>query len=1354
MRLASIRPTLLVAILMFTLGLTSMTSSLLFEEAEAASGIDVRPIDYEMTYVSSSDRDNFALLSSHDPSGSGFTRPPDLYLIDGMRNVSSQIQITVQNLGSNPSGSFQMQLVVLHNEYSGFELLNTTLNVNSINGGSTTTASHTWAPKYGGNHTLVATTLHNTDDNNGNDIYSESLAVGQYYYKCDTQGSWSFAPGWSVDSTISLSGSAFNVGSGGSSSSYGANWDRSLTSPFFDYSNAHPSPNNYAKLGFFYTGSVSSGDGIRLEFNDLSSNSWVNIVSNGFSFSTSPDSNLNDGVSWLIQSEANRPGSSSLDPGMIIPTQTLHQQTQFRFRFISDNSDNAQGYWLDDMVIIYDEKAWPEEFQVQMSNNGADSHARRGHWAEHLVTIQNDGNITDQYSPTLTGIPQDWDYQFVHLSGSTILPSMSLELEPGESLTFKAQIKPGSSASTGSQSATVTITSDNYAPSTASVTINTIVDPDYIPSWDPVPSTHYCLPGNSCEFSINLSNIGDGSDTFTVLATPVVQWANWTFDVSYNQPPTVTIPSGSKAAVLLQADIPLTGLPGQKASIDVTAVSQADNTVSDTIRVNLTASMISNSGVGVAPEDIPDGGWWVEPNQSVIIPFTVWNNATSQDTFDFSLDESNMRGWNASLPTSTNLVVRAGETGRILVTLHAPGNAQSGDPAPILMPQVTSTISGTAATPNSFSGIRVTMLHNLILRNLSNPSIITPGEPTSVTFDVENNGNGPEHAVVDISGMPSTWEHHIEVGGALLSGPISLSPSYEGNHIVQFQVIFTPPGGEEANLEVEIVVSVNPSEGTDLTESDNSFSFVTRTERITRPVLLMDVESLEVRTNSFSLVTLKLMNDGNSVDGAMRIRIVADTIFPGITSTLSNGGQSLTLNQWLDTPLPPQQELTLEWLIGVASDVPVGSNITFSIVFESSDDNLGNPQTINRTLVLSVTSHRELVFTHSFNEPSVLEAGQRMQFKINATSYSSFTEELELQVSGGQVWSIICDNQQEPSFQWMKVMPSSNDPDGRRAAWDCELTTPSEVEFVPLEFTITSDNETFWSTKPDVYVQSTVVEEGGISLGFGTTEEQLPIVIGAVGLLFLIFVFSMVVAINKKRKSAEDDDYEDDDSASVQQTPAPQIQHTNTPVQPVVAVQPQPSSFTDEQFRAAGWTEDKIVEYRRQEVAEHAESVAAHQAVAQQNSYASQVHQQPVQTQQAFQPTPQQQVPQQHQPAGNLASAFGSLGATPEPEPTPEDGAAIDTKSALAALGTATGDVEDSETVVEIQSEEQSATSDLIEATTTSSDSQGLPKVNCGFCQRNLTTDDKWVECPDCGIYSHAECRVGQQVCARCGSSN
>ena len=172
-------------------------------------------------------------------------------------------------------------------------------------------------------------------------------------------------------------------------------------------------------------------------------------------------------------------------------------------------------------------------------------------------------------------------------------------------MSYRIQIKPGPNAATGPQSTTAIISSDSSGSSIASVNLNTIVDPDYLPQWNPVPPSHYCLPGNSCEFSINLTNIGDGSDTFTLSANPVVQWENWTFDISYNQPQTVTLSPSQQANVLLQADIPLTGLPGQTASIDITATSQVDSTASDTIRVNLTASMISNADVGVDVTDIP-----------------------------------------------------------------------------------------------------------------------------------------------------------------------------------------------------------------------------------------------------------------------------------------------------------------------------------------------------------------------------------------------------------------------------------------------------------------------------------------------------------------------------------------------------------------------------------------------------------------------------------------------------------------------------------------------------------------------------------------------------------------------------
>ena len=70
---------------------------------------------------------------------------------------------------------------------------------------------------------MVATTLQATDDNSGNDDFSRPIAIGQNYFKCDTQASWNFGPNWQLDSTISLSGSACHVGTSGTTSSHGSN---------------------------------------------------------------------------------------------------------------------------------------------------------------------------------------------------------------------------------------------------------------------------------------------------------------------------------------------------------------------------------------------------------------------------------------------------------------------------------------------------------------------------------------------------------------------------------------------------------------------------------------------------------------------------------------------------------------------------------------------------------------------------------------------------------------------------------------------------------------------------------------------------------------------------------------------------------------------------------------------------------------------------------------------------------------------------------------------------------------------------------------------------------------------------
>ena len=121
--------------------------------AGRASGIDVYPSGFDLEYTSSSDESKYRLLSSHDPSGAGFTRPVDLYVIDGMLNRSQRISVTISNQGSTSSGGFSLRIVVQHNEYQDFEILNTSVNVPSIAASDSATVSHVWVPHYGGNHT-------------------------------------------------------------------------------------------------------------------------------------------------------------------------------------------------------------------------------------------------------------------------------------------------------------------------------------------------------------------------------------------------------------------------------------------------------------------------------------------------------------------------------------------------------------------------------------------------------------------------------------------------------------------------------------------------------------------------------------------------------------------------------------------------------------------------------------------------------------------------------------------------------------------------------------------------------------------------------------------------------------------------------------------------------------------------------------------------------------------------------------------------------------------------------------------------------------------------------------------------
>jgi hypothetical protein len=73
----------------------------------------------------------YQMFSSNHPIDN-FNRPADLFVTDGVINVEMEIEVVVQNLGTAQSGFVDFSIVVLHDEYQRFELLNHTQTMQPI----------------------------------------------------------------------------------------------------------------------------------------------------------------------------------------------------------------------------------------------------------------------------------------------------------------------------------------------------------------------------------------------------------------------------------------------------------------------------------------------------------------------------------------------------------------------------------------------------------------------------------------------------------------------------------------------------------------------------------------------------------------------------------------------------------------------------------------------------------------------------------------------------------------------------------------------------------------------------------------------------------------------------------------------------------------------------------------------------------------------------------------------------------------------------------------------------------------------------------------------------------------------
>lgn len=482
--------------------LESTHDSMLAPSARA-TGVDLTVSDVSFSYTTSADEGRYRMFSSNHPIPS-FNRPASLYVVDTVVDVPIYVEFTIENLGTNPSGTIDVQLKILHDEYQQFEMVNVTQQMSTLNGGSSNSIGFMVTPTYAGNHSLQAYASSTVlDDQPSNNQYNRHFTVASHYFNCDDLSLWTTTNEWGTNSDTSLSeGSACHVGNG-ETSSYGASTTSLLETPAIDMSDAVSAPTKTNGLSFFYTGSSQQGDEMKFSIK----NGVSGQISELGTLSGTIDQAFLDGASWQTFSATNQGATSPLVPAS---TSGFSSATTFQFVFTSNAIGNDIGFWLDDIVIVYDQKVKAKEYAISssgVSTNGA----LPGEWGSVGIALTNDGNISDYVMPSVENLPVDWDVYFAHDSGVSINTQTGVLLAPGETKIIHMNLMPDENATTGFNQLTFTATSSQHQSVNTTLPVQFQVLPDREPLIIQPSERPACPPGYTCPFEVEVQNIGDAT---------------------------------------------------------------------------------------------------------------------------------------------------------------------------------------------------------------------------------------------------------------------------------------------------------------------------------------------------------------------------------------------------------------------------------------------------------------------------------------------------------------------------------------------------------------------------------------------------------------------------------------------------------------------------------------------------------------------------------------------------------------------------------------------------------------------------------------------------------------------------
>lgn len=973
------------------------------ESSSKATGVDLTVSEVSFSYTTSSDEEQYRMFSSNYPI-IGFNRPQTLYVVDAVVNVPILLEALVENKGTASSGTIDVNIKVLHNEYAQFETVNYTLQLSSLAGGNSNSLTKTFTPTYSGNHTLIVrATSTVVDDEPMNDAYTSTITVARSYFNCDSLSGWTADAEWGISTDTGLSmGSSCHVGDG-QSSSYSNNLASALTTPVMDMSDAVSSPTRTNGLSFFYTGSAATNDRLKVQVK-TALGGWFDLRT----VQGTVDQSFADGQDYRTFSVSDRGGISPLIP---VPPEHFHTQTQFRFLFESDASVTDIGYYLDELVFVYDQKVRQEEYSLA-SNGISTLGSTPGQWGTVRVEVTNDGNISDSVLPRIIGLPVDWEVYYSNPNGVSINEESGVLLSPGQSKLIDIKIKPDVNATSGFSQMTFLGVSSQYSNVNTTLPMQFQVMPDREPYVVQPEFPPACPPGSSCPFSVEVQNKGDATDVFELEIGDSNLGNGWSVNFGWTQSEDILVRPDTPVHVDFLLTVPQNAIPDSMFEFTLTATSQNSSLRTHTQDIDVSALMVSDAEVGMTFDQL-NRDWEVDAGGTVTLEYTVWNNASRQDIFSIDLSYTNQGNWIIESPPAQAAVVNSESTTTFRIDITAPSTAQAGDSAPSITPSITSQRSGMNFEGTEFNEITVRTVSDLRLTLIDSPTKLKPGAPVKATLEVENNGNGPVNAVISTDTLPNSWTWWIRIGGMNHTGPIALSAPYDDEDKISLEILILLPSEERASEIHTLSFRVDSSDGlADSWEEDNSIEFDAITAAVRIPSIVSKISETTAAVGGTASVNISVTNLGNAVDDSFKIMASISSSPPNdeLFSFLSIGdsGASRPMNELSTLTMAPGQKMNVTVYVLIPESMKLNSRIVVVFDVIAGDTGDGSPFELNHDVLILVDSQRDLDVELSQKSNDSKVSGIPVSFWVNLSSASSRTESFHLEISKPNEWQIVC----------------------------------------------------------------------------------------------------------------------------------------------------------------------------------------------------------------------------------------------------------------------------------------------------------------------------------------------------------